>query len=211
MPTIKSREVKRQKGIQKSNTYTNKYSQSNYDNNNNDNTQLSKNNNKNWRSFGRKRKSFKKPRSNANGRNNRGPGSYTTISQNGFLLLGDSHVLRLNETKLLGKSIIAKGIGRLRSDQLISKHRGTINSELPENKTIIIHIGSNDIAKGVCPEKIASNVEFSLKKVQQTNSKFEVTISTIFLQGSDLAQNNLNISKTNLLLRELCYHQGWSF
>ena len=112
---------------------------------------------------------------------------------------------------LLGKSIKATGIGGLRSDQLISKHRGTINSELPETKKIIIHIGSNDVAKGVCLEKITSNVEFAGKKVQQTNSKVEVTISANFLQGSDLAQNNLNISKANLLLRELCYHQGWSF
>ena len=38
-----------------------------------------------------------------------------------------------------------------------------------------------------------------------------MAISAIFLQGSELAQNNRNISKTNLLLRELCYDQSWDF
>ena len=212
-PTTNSREVKRQKGIQNSNTYTNNYSHSNYYNNNNDNIQLSNNNNKNWRPYGRKRRSFKKPRSNANGRINRDtdPDSDTPNSQNGILLLGDSHVRRLNETKLLGKSIKATGVGGLRSDQVISKHRGTINNELPETNKVIIHIGSNDVAKGVYPKKIASNVESAGKKLQQINPKVEVTTSAIFHQGNDLALNNLNVSKTNLLLRELCYHQGWSF
>eukprot|EP00794_Sanderia_malayensis_P011376 gene11376-12562_t len=47
-----------------------------------------------------------------------------------ILLLGDSHVRRLNDCKLLPDSIVAKSIGGLRSNQIISRHKQTINSEL---------------------------------------------------------------------------------
>ena len=48
-------------------------------------------------------------------------------------------------------------------------------------------------------------------RVVQVKSKVKVAISAIFLQGSELAQNNLNISKANLLICDLCYHQNWDF
>ena len=47
----------------------------------------------------------------------------------------------LDEKNLLGKSIKAVRIGGLKSDQVISRHRGTINSDLPETYKVIIHIG----------------------------------------------------------------------
>ena len=103
------------------------------------------------------------------------------------------------------------GIGGIENDHIISRHRGTIDNELPETKKVIIRIGSNDVAKGAPPERIVNNVESADNRVLQVNSKVKVAISAIFLQGTELAQNNLNISKTNLLLRDLCYHQVWDF
>ena len=99
----------------------------------------------------------------------------------------------------------------MKSDQIISRHRATINSELPKTKKVIIPIGSNDFAKGIPPEKIANNVESAGNRVLQTNSKVKVAVSAIFLQGSELAQNNLNTSKTNLLLCELLDHGNIKF
>ena len=42
---------------------------------------------------------------------------------------------------------------------VISRHRGAINSELSEIYKVIIRIGSNDIAKGVPPGKIVNSRE----------------------------------------------------
>ena len=108
----------------------------------------------------------------------------------------------------MAKSIRAMGIGGIKCDQIISRHEGTINSELPDTKMISIHIGSNNAAKGISPEKNVNNVEYASNRVLQGNSKVKVAISAIFLQGSELTHNHLDISKTNLLLHELCYHQG---
>ena len=104
---------------------------------------------------------------------------------------------RLDEKKLVGKSIKAVGIEGLRSDQIIPRHKGTINNEPPETNKVIIYIASNDVAKGVPPEKIVDNVESAGKRVVQVNSKVKVAISAIFLQGSELAENNLNILRRN--------------
>ena len=101
---------------------------------------------------------------------------------------------RLDEKKLLDTSIKAVGIGGSKSDQVISRHRGTINSELPEIYKVIIHIGSNYVAMEVPPGKIDNNVESAGKRVIQVSSKVKVAISATLLQGSELAQYNLNIS-----------------
>ena len=50
-----------------------------------------------------------------------------------------------------------------------------------------------------------------LAKVVKVNLKVKVAISAIFFQGSELAQNNLDIPKANLLICDLCYHQNWDF
>ena len=129
----------------------------------------------------------------------------------GILLLGDSHVRRLDEKKLLDKSIKAVGIGGLESAQVNSRHRGTINSKLIDTNKVITHIGSNDDAKGVPPEKVVNILESAGNRVVQVNSKVKVAILAIFLQVSELAQNKLTISKTNLVFSEFCYHPIWGF
>ena len=55
------------------------------------------------------------------------------------LLLGDSRVRRLGESHLLSKQISANGIGGLRSNQILSRHKKVINSELaPVMKSLFI-------------------------------------------------------------------------
>ena len=79
------------------------------------------------------------------------------------LLLGDSHVRRLNDCNFLPERISAKGLGGLRSNQTLSRHKQTINSELSKTDEVIIYIGSNDDSKGVKPEKVTGNVHFACK------------------------------------------------
>jgi len=65
------------------------------------------------------------------------------------VLLDDSHVRRAAESNFLPDCFIAKGIRGLRSEQLVSKYRGIINGELQKVDEVIIHVGSDDIGKGM--------------------------------------------------------------
>ena len=89
------------------------------------------------------------------------------------LLLGDSHVRRLGESHLLSKRISANGIRGLRSNQILSRHKQVINSELASCDEVIVHIGSNDIAKGIQQDKIVKNIDFTtiLKQLSQKQEK----------------------------------------
>ena len=115
------------------------------------------------------------------------------------LLLGDSHVRRVDESKSLPEYFIAKGIGGLRSEQLVSKHRGTINSELQKVDEIIVHIGSNDISKGMKKERVVDNIDKACRKFRDVNPNIEVSVSSIFLQKYDTPKN-LEIVETNAAL-----------
>ena len=77
----------------------------------------------------------------------------------------------------MGNPIKAAGIGGLKSDQVISRHRGTINNELTEANKLIVHVGSNDVANEVPPEKIANNVESAGIEVVLVNSKVKAVIN----------------------------------
>ena len=60
---------------------------------------------------------------------------------------------RLDEKKILAKSTAAKGTGEIKGDQIVSGHVQTINSELQKFDDVIIHMGSNDISKGIPVKK----------------------------------------------------------
>ena len=61
----------------------------------------------------------------------------------------------------------AKGQIGLRSNQILSRNKQTINSELLKSDVDIIHIGSNDVSKGVKLEKITGNVHFVCKRLKE--------------------------------------------
>ena len=127
-----------------------------------------------------------------------------------ILLLGDSHVRRLDEKKLLAKSIAAKGIGGIKSDQIISRHKQTINSELQKFEEVIIHIGSNDISKGIPVKKIIDNVDTASQRLQEVKPCIKITLSSIFLQGYD-PPKNVNVVEANQALKRYCLTKGWDF
>ena len=72
------------------------------------------------------------------------------------LLLGDSHVRRLDKAKL--KNTACAGIGGLMSKSFIQRHSNTINKEIATSNEVIIHVGSNDIARNVAVESIVDNI-----------------------------------------------------
>ena len=100
-----------------------------------------------------------------------------------ILILGDSHVRRLNDCKLLPDSIVAKGIGGRRSNQIISRHKQTINSELTTTDEVIIHIGSNNVSKGIQQEKIVENVHSASKRLKDINPDIKISVSSVFYKA----------------------------
>ena len=120
-----------------------------------------------------------------------------------LLLLADSHVRRLNDCKLLPDSIVAKNIGGLRSNQIISRHKQTINRELTTIDEVIIHIGSNDVSKGIQQEKIVEHVHSASKRLRDINPDIKISVSSVFLQGYDTPKN-IRVIEINRALKHLC-------
>ena len=87
--------------------------------------------------------------------------------------------------------IVAKGIGGIKSDQLISRHKQTINSELQRFDEVIIHVGSNDISRGISTNKLIANVDMAGQRPQEMKHDVKITLSSIFLQGYDPPKNVL--------------------
>ena len=118
-PKTDPKKAKKQKGRQKSKT-------------NNNNIPI---NRKKGKLNSRDHNSNSKQSNNNTNNNSNDINSYhqedaeSRTSHRKILLPGDSHVHRLDDKKLLQNNIIAKGIGGLRSDQVISHHKQTINSE----------------------------------------------------------------------------------
>ena len=127
-----------------------------------------------------------------------------------ILLLGDSHVHRLDDKKLLQNDIIAKGIGGLRSDQVISRHKQTINSEATSTDEVVIHIGSNDISKNVPQQRIIDNIDSMGKKLKEINPDLRITMSSIFVQTYNTTKN-INVVEANQAIKKYCLSKGWDF
>ena len=117
---------------------------------------------------------------------------------------------RLEEKKLLTKSITAKGIGGIKSDQIISRQKQTINSELQKFDEVIIHIGSNDISKGIPVKKIIDNVDTAGHRLQEVKPGIKITLFSIFLQGYDPSKN-ADVVEANQALKRCCLTKGWDF
>ena len=150
------------------------------------------------------------------GRNNKSASGNENTSQSNasgerkVLLLGDSHVRQLGESHLLSKQISANGIGGLRSNQILSRHKQVINSELASCDEVIIHIGSNDIAKGIQQDKIVKNIDFTTKKLKDLNPDVKLTVCSIFLQGYDTPRN-VKVIEVNQAIKRYCLTQGLDY
>ena len=126
------------------------------------------------------------------------------------LLLGDSHVRRVAESNSLSHCFAAKGIGGLQSNQLISKHKGILNSDLPKVEEVIIHVGSNDISKNVKQDKVVNNISLACRRLREINPNIRIAVSSIFLQKYETPKN-LHIVETNAALERFCFSNGWDF
>ena len=111
-----------------------------------------------------------------------------------ILLLGDSHVHRLDDKKLFQNDIIAKGIGGVRSEQVISRHKKTINSEATSTDEVVIQIGSND--KNVPKQRIIDNIDSMGKKLKEINPDLRITMLSIFVQTYNTTKT-INVVEAN--------------
>ena len=148
------------------------------------------------------------PNQNRNGYNGNKTSSATQAKK--ILLLGDSHVRRLDADKLKKHSITSAGIGGLLSGQLHSRHKQTINSELPSATEVVLHIGSNDISKNIPTSIILNNIDTAVQKLKDINAEIKIAVSSIFLQTYDTAKN-IKIVEANQEIRNLCLSHGWDF
>ena len=145
----------------------------------------------------------KTPKVNANKNNKKGNQQMKKV-----LLLGDSHVRRLDSSKL--NNPIAAGLGGITSSQLTKRHAKTIADEVESSEEIIIHIGSNDISKGIPSKTVINNIDEACKNLHNKNPDANIAISSILYQGYNPSLN-LKIVETNDLIRKYCLTQGWDY
>ena len=108
------------------------------------------------------------------------------------------------------ESILAKRIGGVKSNQVLSLHKPNINSNIESPDEVIIHVGSNDISKRIEEQFLVQNIELIGKHLVEMNPSVRVTISSIFLQTHNTAKY-LNVVEANSLLKQLCLTKGWDF
>ena len=93
---------------------------------------------------------------------------------------------------------------------MVSKHRGTINSELEKTDEVIIHVESNDISKWVKRDAVTNNIGPACGKLREINQNIEIAVSSIFLQKYDTTKT-LQIIETNVALERYCLLNGFDF
>ena len=74
----------------------------------------------------------------------------------------------------------------------------------------MIHIGSNDVSKGIQQVKIFENVHSASKRLKDTNLDIKISVSFVFLQGYDTLKN-IKVIEINRALKHLCLTQGWEY
>ena len=123
------------------------------------------------------------------------------------LVLGDSHVKRLDEKKM--KNITPCRYGGLKSDQVLLRHKGIIDEKIDVVKEVIIHVGRNDIPTRSAKE-ITNNIDDTVQKLKEMNNDVRVSVSAILLR---VDQTNLNkkIVETNDALKKYCACHGLDF
>ena len=123
------------------------------------------------------------------------------------LVIGDSHIKRLDNTKMPG--VIACGIGGLKSNEVMRRHANTLKDNLPKSKEVILHVGSNDV-KAKSPQQILSNIDHVTKEIKEINPNASITISPTFLRKDDTTLNG-KIVEYNSLLKKFCRSHGHDF
>ncbi len=128
------------------------------------------------------------------------------LPKNNVLVLGNSQIRRLDSAKL--QHIKLAGVGGLKSGSILTTHKTVINENIKECEEIILHIGSNDIAKGISHETLIKNIDHAGKELKKKNSGIRITCSSIFLEKYNPAFN-AKVVEANEALKRYCLSQGW--
>ena len=67
---------------------------------------------------------------------------------------------------------------------------------------VILHVGSNDISKGVKQERVIKSMDMACARLKEINPKISITLSSILLQKNDTPKN-LRIVETSAALERL--------
>ena len=82
-----------------------------------------------------------------------------------------------------------KVLSTFKGNQVLSRYKLSINSNNESADQVIIHVGSNDISKGIKEEVLVQNIELIGKHLVEMNPGVRVTISSIFLQKYKTTKN----------------------
>ena len=93
---------------------------------------------------------------------------------------------------------------------MVSKHGGIITSELQKVDEVVIHVGSNDISKGVTKGRVINNIDMTCRRLREMNLNAEIAVSAVFLQKYG-SSRNLEIVETNAALEQHCLSNGWDY
>ena len=128
-------------------------------------------------------------------------------SNNVTLVLGDSHVKRLDDSKM--PNVKSHGIGGLRSNQVVKRQGQQLSLDVPKAKEVILHVGVNDVATST-PKQIVDNFDDITERIKEKNPDVRITISSIMLR-KDKTSLNITILETNMLLKKFCSSHGYDF
>ena len=82
-----------------------------------------------------------------------------------------------------------------------------MNSELTRTDEVIIHIGSNDVAKAILQEKIVENIRSASGRFRDVDPDIQISVWSVFLQGYDKSKN-IKVIEIKKALKHLCLIQG---
>ena len=153
-----------------------------------------------WRTFGHM---LRLPPNNARNNKVQGKKNEKTTTQkepsannnNITVVLGDSHVKRLDDSKM--PNVKSHGIGGLRSNQLVKRQDQQLSLDEPKAKEVILHVGVNDVATST-PKQIVDNFDDITERIKEKNPDVRITISSIMLRKD---KTSLNIT----ILKQICY------
>ena len=73
-----------------------------------------------------------------------------------------------------------------------------------------MHVGSNDISKGIPSKSIISNIDDVCKTLHRKNPDANISVSSILYQRYNPSLN-IKVVETNDLIRKYCLTQGWDY
>ena len=123
------------------------------------------------------------------------------------VVLRDSHVKRLDDSKM--PNVKSYGIGGLRSNQLVKRQGQQLSSDVSKAKEVILHVGVNDVATSTS-NQIVDNFDDITERIKEKNPDVRITISSVMLM-KDKTSLNIIILETNMLLKKFCSSHGYDF